>query len=85
MTSTESPKFGCVHCGGQESRVIETRTLRRVEGLRRRRVCIGCGARFTTVEVVQGHPKADLDLKGRLVDAERGRSRMGRREMGATK
>ncbi len=43
----------CPYCGGLESRVIDSRSLG--EGVRRRRQCLPCGARFTTYERVQPH------------------------------
>ncbi len=41
----------CSYCGGLESRVIDSRPLGR--GVRRRRKCLSCGARFTTYERIQ--------------------------------
>jgi len=43
--------MNCPYCGGQEARVIDTRGLD--EGVRRRRKCLACGARFTTYERIQ--------------------------------
>lgn len=43
----------CPYCGGLESKVIDSRALD--EGIRRRRQCSACGARFTTYERVQPH------------------------------
>ena len=43
----------CPYCGGLESKVIDSRGLD--EGVRRRRQCLACGARFTTYERVQTH------------------------------
>jgi transcriptional repressor NrdR len=41
----------CPYCGETESRVIDSRPVG--EGVRRRRKCSNCGARFTTYERVQ--------------------------------
>lgn len=41
----------CPYCGDMESRVIDSRPVG--EGVRRRRKCVHCGARFTTYERVQ--------------------------------
>jgi transcriptional repressor NrdR len=41
----------CPHCGGQESKVIDSRSLD--EGVRRRRQCLACSGRFTTYERIQ--------------------------------
>ena len=38
----------CPYCGGGESQVVDSREVG--EGIRRRRECLGCGARFTTQE-----------------------------------
>lgn len=54
----EGPKFTCPRCGGQDSRVIETRPLIRTEGVRRRRKCTECGDRYSTHEV---HVRRDTE------------------------
>jgi transcriptional repressor NrdR len=41
----------CPQCGHQEHRVLETRVYRDEE-IRRRRECMGCKLRFTTVETL---------------------------------
>lgn len=38
----------CLYCGHNNSKVIDSRDVN--EGIRRRRECLGCGARFTTYE-----------------------------------
>ncbi len=43
----------CPYCGGLDSKVVDSRSLD--EGVRRRRSCSVCGARFTTYERVQPH------------------------------
>jgi len=43
----------CPYCGGLESRVIDSRALNK--GVRRRRKCLSCSARFTTYERIQPH------------------------------
>ena len=40
----------CPYCGGAESQVVDSREVG--EGIRRRRECLGCRARFTTQERV---------------------------------
>lgn len=40
----------CPHCGAVDDKVIESRTLADGEAIRRRRVCNGCGYRFTSYE-----------------------------------
>ena len=41
----------CPFCGYHDSRVMDSREIN--EGIRRRRQCLGCGARFTTYERIQ--------------------------------
>lgn len=46
----------CPKCGFQEDKVVDTRTVRNGEVIRRRRICLGCTHRFTTYEeVVKAH------------------------------
>lgn len=40
----------CPHCEHDDSKVIDSRSVE--SGIRRRRECLGCGARFTTYERV---------------------------------
>lgn len=41
----------CPYCGHDDSKVIDSRDV--TEAVRRRRECLGCGARFTTYERLQ--------------------------------
>jgi len=41
----------CPYCGYHDSRVMDSREIN--EGIRRRRQCLGCEARFTTYERIQ--------------------------------
>ncbi len=41
----------CPYCGYEDSKVIDSRDVN--EAIRRRRECLGCGARFTTYERLQ--------------------------------
>lgn len=43
----------CPKCEGRENRVIDSREVRNGDAIRRRRVCVGCGHRFTTYEEIQ--------------------------------
>lgn len=46
----------CPKCTHQEDKVVDTRAVRNGEAIRRRRVCLKCGHRFTTYEeVVKAH------------------------------
>lgn len=55
LKSLQNTIFGefmkCPYCGGLRSKVIDSRSLG--EGVRRRRQCLACAARFTTYERVQ--------------------------------
>ena len=43
----------CPKCEDRENRVIDSREVRNGDAIRRRRVCVGCGHRFTTYEEIQ--------------------------------
>jgi len=43
--------MNCPYCGYQDSKVIDSRDAN--DGIRRRRQCLGCNARFTTYERLQ--------------------------------
>ena len=43
----------CPYCGLDESRVVDSRPADDNNSIRRRRVCDGCGMRFTTYEKVE--------------------------------
>ena len=55
--------MNCPYCGGQESRVIDSRGLDKV--VRRRRKCLACSARFTTYERIQPHDIFVIKKDGR--------------------
>ena len=59
----------CPYCGGQESRVIDSRGVD--EGVRRRRKCLACSARFTTYERVQPHDIFVIKKDGRREEFKR--------------
>ena len=43
----------CPFCGADDTQVKDSRPTEEAAAIRRRRACIGCGARFTTFERVQ--------------------------------
>jgi transcriptional repressor NrdR len=45
----------CPRCGGQEDRVIDSRSSREGGTIRRRRECLGCLHRFTTYEEIESN------------------------------
>jgi transcriptional repressor NrdR len=40
----------CPYCGHKDDKVLDSRSIREGEGVRRRRECLGCGRRYTTYE-----------------------------------
>ena len=61
----------CPKCAHQDDKVIDTRTVKNGAVIRRRRVCLDCGHRFTTYEEVV---KANLKVykrDGRHEDLDR--------------
>ena len=57
----------CPACGETEDKVLETRTTNNGSAMRRRRVCLKCGYRFTSYERVEDKPiiviKKNWDLQ----------------------
>ncbi len=43
----------CPYCQHEEDRVLDSRTAREGEAIKRRRECLGCGRRFTTYETIE--------------------------------
>ena len=43
----------CPYCGTRETEVVETREVRDLDTIRRRRACLACEKRFTTYERVE--------------------------------
>ena len=68
----------CPYCGGQESKVIDSRSL--CEGVRRRRKCFACSARFTTYERVQPHDIFVIKKDGRREEFSRDKLLLGIRK-----
>jgi len=59
----------CPYCGATESRVLDSRPVD--EGVRRRRMCLACNARFTTYEHVQSHNIFVIKKDGRREEFNR--------------
>ena len=59
----------CPYCGATDSRVVDSRGLD--EEVRRRRLCMTCGARFTTSERVQSHAVYVVKKDGRREEYDR--------------
>jgi transcriptional regulator NrdR family protein len=50
--ATDALKLSCPFCGCSESAVVRSRGLVATDGVRRRRECVDCGSRFSTLEQV---------------------------------
>ena len=42
----------CPYCGFAESKVIDSRTSKEMDAIKRRRECLGCSKRFSTAEML---------------------------------
>ena len=54
----------CTHCGDNESKVLDTRDSQ--TGIRRRRECLRCGSRYSTVEKLQTSTLSVVKQEGLL-------------------
>lgn len=59
----------CPHCGHDESKVLDTRDAE--QGIRRRRQCLRCENRFSTVEKVQAATVTVVKQDGRIEEFSR--------------
>lgn len=55
----------CMFCGGDESRVIDSRPVEEGHAIRRRRECVRCQKRFTTYETIETTPAMVVKKDGR--------------------
>jgi transcriptional repressor NrdR len=61
----------CPFCHHEEDRVVDSRTAREGQAVRRRRECIACGRRFTTYEYVEERPLQVTKRTGEVEPYER--------------
>ena len=61
----------CPFCGNLDNKVVNSRLTPDETSIRRRRECIGCGARFTTYETVERTPLLVVKRDGRRVRFDR--------------
>ncbi len=61
----------CSKCGDLEDKVIDSRTGKDGFSIRRRRECLGCGARFTTYEYVENVLQMVIKSDGRREEFNR--------------
>lgn len=55
----------CPACGHEDDKVIDSRSVREGQGVRRRRECLACHQRFTTYEFVEQTPVLVVKKDGR--------------------
>ena len=61
----------CPYCGNEDTQVKDSRPTEDNTALRRRRVCPGCGGRFTTFERIQLRELTIVKSSGRRVPFDR--------------
>ena len=61
----------CPFCGSADTQVKDSRPVEEGAAIRRRRLCLGCGARFTTFERVQLRELVVVKKDGRRVPFDR--------------
>src|ERR671916_944312 len=61
----------CPYCGADDTQVKDSRPTEDSAAIRRRRVCVGCGGRFTTFERVQLRDLTVLKKSGRRMAFDR--------------
>jgi transcriptional repressor NrdR len=67
----------CPKCGHSDDKVIDSRTIRSGEVIRRRRCCLSCGNRFTTYEEVVKTSLRVVKRDGRHEELDRNKLRTG--------
>jgi transcriptional repressor NrdR len=55
----------CPECNHSEDKVVDSRTTKEGEAIRRRRECLECGKRFTTYEYIEKVPLMVIKKDGR--------------------
>ncbi len=63
----------CPFCGNLEDKVIDSRTSKEGEAIRRRRECLNCGKRFTSYERVDDVVPLVIKKDGRRESFDRGK------------
>lgn len=67
----------CPFCGHLEDKVVDSRTTKKGDRIRRRRECAGCGGRYTTHERVEEIFPQIVKSDGSREDYDRGKVRKG--------
>ena len=55
----------CPYCGENDTRVVDSRSTQDASSIRRRRLCISCENRFTTMEKMEEEPIVVVKRDGR--------------------
>ena len=61
----------CPQCSFEEDKVVDSRTTKEGEAIRRRRECLKCGHRFTTYEYIERVPMMVVKKDGRREEYSR--------------
>ena len=61
----------CPQCSFEEDKVVDSRTTKEGEAIRRRRECLKCGFRFTTYEYIERAPLMVVKKDGRREEYSR--------------
>ncbi|HET6348555.1 MAG TPA: transcriptional regulator NrdR [Candidatus Krumholzibacteria bacterium] len=61
----------CPQCSFEEDKVVDSRTTKEGEAIRRRRECLKCGHRFTTYEYIERVPLMVVKKDGRREEYSR--------------
>jgi len=67
----------CPFCNQQDGRVVDSRTSKEGESIRRRRECLNCGKRFTTYERIEEVAQMVLKKDGRREQFDRWKMKSG--------
>ena len=67
----------CPYCGTLEDKVIDSRSIKGGEAIRRRRECLGCGNRFTSYEEIDEVVRMVVKKDGKREAFDRGKLRGG--------
>lgn len=61
----------CPYCKARDDHVIDSRTVRDGEAIRRRRECLKCGNRYTTYEYIENISHTVVKIDGKREDFNR--------------
>ncbi len=67
----------CPFCGSMDDKVIDSRTIKGGEAIRRRRECIDCSGRFTSYEHIEEIVRMVVKKDGRREEFDRAKVRSG--------